>query len=150
MNLVIDIGNTNIKWGVFRNNKMIEHDSTNAFSVEYFENILSTYSMLKAVCVSNTAENINYIRECCLKLNITYVAIKDFSKLPVEIQYKTKDTLGSDRIALAVGAATKYSGTKLIIDLGTCITYDIVVDNLYVGGQISPGLKMRLAALHLR
>ena len=57
--------------------------------------------------------------------------------------------MGSDRIALAVGAATKYSGTKLIIDVGTCITYDIVVDNLYVGGQISPGLKMRLAALHL-
>ena len=149
MNLVIDIGNTNIKWGVFRNNKMIEHHSTHAFSVEYFENILSKYSMLKAECVSNTAENINYINECCLKFNINYVSIKNLSKLPVEIQYKTKDTLGSDRIALAVGAATKYSGTKLIIDLGTCITYDIVVDNLYVGGQISPGLKMRLAALHL-
>ena len=94
MNLVIDIGNTNIKWGVFRNNKMIEHHSTHAFSVEYFENILSKYSMLKAVCVSNTAENINYINECCLKFNINYVSIKNLSKLPVEIQYKTKTRWG--------------------------------------------------------
>jgi type III pantothenate kinase len=148
MNLVIDIGNTRVKWAIFRNKKMIEYDSTNVFSVEYFENILSKYSMLKAICVSNTSNDVGYIYDSCLNLNIKYVSLRDESKLPLEIQYKTKNTLGSDRIALAVGAVRKYSGVKLIIDLGTCITYDVVVDNVYIGGQISPGLKMRLASLH--
>ena len=109
---------------------MVEHNSINGFSVESFKIILSKYSMLKAICVSNTASAVNDIYEYCLKLNIKYIAIQDFSNLPLEIQYKTKNTLGSDRIALAAGAVSKYSGVKLIIDLGTCITYDIVVDNV--------------------
>jgi len=148
MNLVVDIGNTNTRWAVFRNKKMVEHNAINGFSVESFKIILSKYSMLKAICVSNTASAVNDIYEYCLKSNIKYIPIQDFSNLPLEIQYKTKNTLGSDRIALAAGAVSKYSGVKLIIDLGTCITYDIIVDNVYVGGQISLGLKMRLAALH--
>ncbi|MAQ70026.1 MAG: pantothenate kinase [Flavobacteriales bacterium] len=148
MNLVIDIGNTKIKWAVFRNKKMIEYNSAKVFSNEYFQNILSKYSMLKTICVSNTGEDVDYIYKYCLKSNIKYILVHDLSKLPVEIQYKTKNTLGPDRIALAAGAVAKYSGVKLIIDLGTCITYDIIVDNVYVGGQISLGLTMRLAALH--
>ena len=132
MNLVIDIGNTKIKWAVFRNQKMIEYNSTNVFSNECFQNILSKYSMLKTICVSNTGEYVDYIYEYCLKSNIKYIVVQDLFRLPVEIQYKTKNTLGPDRIALAAGAVAKYSGVKLVIDLGTCITYDIIVDNVFV------------------
>ena len=148
MNLVIDIGNTNVKWAVFENNKIIEHHLIHDFSSQCFQNFLSKYSILKTVCVSNTSEHIEYIHKACLELNIQYISVKDLSNLPIEIQYTTQDTLGSDRVALAVGAAMKYSGTKLIVDLGTCITYDIVIDNTYIGGQISPGLKMRLVSLN--
>ena len=69
------------------------------------------------------------------------------SKIPISIDYITPDTLGSDRIALAVGASIKYPGDTLIIDIGTCVTYDIVLGKNYMGGQISPGLEMRFSAL---
>ncbi len=52
-----------------------------------------------------------------------------------------------DRIALAVGS-TQFKGDKLIIDFGTCITYDLVIDNKFLGGQISPGFDVRLSSLN--
>jgi type III pantothenate kinase len=57
--------------------------------------------------------------------------------------------MGRDRIALVAGAVTNFDGKQLlIIDAGTCITYDLVIDNHYLGGAISPGLQMRYQALH--
>ncbi len=149
MNLVIDIGNTNVKWAIFENNKIIEHHLIHDFSSQCFQNILSKYSILIAVCVSNTSEHIDYIHKACLELKIQYMSVKDISKLPIEIQYATQDTLGSDRVALAVGAAMKYSGIKLIVDLGTCITYDFISSTkIYRGGAITPGFMMRYRSLN--
>ena len=51
-----------------------------------------------------------------------------------------------DRISLAIGASFKYPGNTLIIDLGTCITYDLLLEGQYIGGQISPGISMRLSS----
>ena len=60
------------------------------------------------------------------------------------------ETLGIDRIALVSAAAHKYQDTNvLVIDAGTCITYDFLnSDNEYLGGAISPGLSMRYKSLH--
>jgi len=70
--------------------------------------------------------------------------------LPIKIDYKTEKTLGTDRIAASIGG---YIGNKkkdiLIIQTGTCLTYDIVnSDAVYFGGAISPGIDMRFKALH--
>ncbi|MBT6766833.1 MAG: type III pantothenate kinase, partial [Prolixibacteraceae bacterium] len=64
--------------------------------------------------------------------------------------YDSKETLGKDRIAAAVGAFDLYPDSNvLIIDAGTAITYDIINEkNQYLGGNISPGLEMRFKALH--
>ena len=83
----------------------------------------------------------------CLEKDLRYIDIKESSNLPINIEYETPDTLGPDRIALALGSL-KYPGNKLIIDFGTCITYDIVLNNRYIGGQISPGIETRLASLN--
>lgn len=70
--------------------------------------------------------------------------------LPVRLNYATPETLGLDRIALAVAAACKYPGQDcLVIDAGTAITYDFIDRSAtYHGGGISPGLRMRYQALH--
>lgn len=70
--------------------------------------------------------------------------------LPLEIDYRTRETLGSDRLALACGAAFLYPGEHiLVISAGTCITYDLVeAGRVYRGGAISPGLMMRFRSLH--
>ena len=71
---------------------------------------------------------------------------------PVKVAYRTPATLGADRLAAVVGAVTLVPQTDLmVIDAGTCITYDFVdAAGLYVGGNISPGVEMRLEALHAR
>jgi len=70
--------------------------------------------------------------------------------LPIKIHYKTKDTLGLDRVAAVVGAFDLYPDTNnLVIDIGTCITYDFIDDNgIYYGGAISPGINIRLKSLN--
>lgn len=70
--------------------------------------------------------------------------------LPFKIAYQTPDTLGSDRLAAVAGAWYLTPNLNcLVIDVGTCITYDIISkDGIYEGGCISPGLGMRLKAMH--
>ncbi|MEC9187495.1 MAG: type III pantothenate kinase, partial [Bacteroidota bacterium] len=71
-------------------------------------------------------------------------------KLPIQLHYETLITLGKDRIANAVGAHFMYSNTSnLVIDLGTCITYDFI-DNrgVFQGGAISPGMGLRYKSLN--
>lgn len=76
--------------------------------------------------------------------------VKSAMQLPFEIKYRTPDTLGSDRIAAIAGSLTHFPNeSNLVIDAGTCITYDIIIDGkFYEGGNISPGLFMRLNAMH--
>ncbi len=72
------------------------------------------------------------------------------SKLPIRLNYDTPETLGLDRIASAVGAHSHFPKTNLlIIDGGSCVTYDLVSeDGAFEGGVISPGLEMRYRAMH--
>jgi type III pantothenate kinase len=70
------------------------------------------------------------------------------TSLPIKLDYETPKTLGIDRIAVSVGG---FSGNvdTMVIDAGSCITYDIVSrDGYYRGGAITPGIKMRLKAMH--
>lgn len=70
--------------------------------------------------------------------------------LPIAIAYATPETLGPDRLAAAIGAWTEYPGkTVLVVDSGTALTLDVMDgQGIFLGGNISPGLKMRLDSLH--
>ena len=70
--------------------------------------------------------------------------------LPVENRYATPETLGKDRLAAAIGAWAQYPGQHcLVVDAGTCLTLDLVTaEGSYLGGNISPGVRMRLRAMH--
>lgn len=72
-------------------------------------------------------------------------------KLPIPVQnhYDTPKTLGKDRLAACIGAFKKYKGNNLVIDTGTCLTYDFIdKKGNYLGGNISPGIDLRLKAMH--
>ncbi len=70
--------------------------------------------------------------------------------LPISIDYRSKNTLGADRIAAACGAYAVAPGcTALVVDMGTAITYDVVTsDGRFIGGNIAPGIFVRLEALN--
>lgn len=150
MNLVIDMGNTAVKAAVFQNNKLLEKFQ---FPREYFfkknQEIFNSYpkieySILSSVVITNQSE-VDLLQERS-KLQILN---KDLL-LPFTNLYKTPETLGIDRLALIGGAAGAFPKKNvLVIDAGTCITFDFKNDqNEYFGGAISPGIRMRLKALH--
>ena len=68
----------------------------------------------------------------------------------ITLGYRTPATLGADRLAAVMGAQSLLPHrTVLVIDAGTCITFDLLLsDGHYLGGNISPGLEMRLRAMH--
>jgi len=67
----------------------------------------------------------------------------------INVEYDELNNLGFDRFGVSVGAKFLYPNynNHLIIDIGSCITYDIVLNNNYKGGQISPGINLRLKSL---
>lgn len=69
--------------------------------------------------------------------------------LPFTSAYRTMDTLGQDRIAAVAGTLGKVDTARLVVDAGSCITMDLVDrDHRYLGGNISPGVHLRLLAMH--
>lgn len=83
-------------------------------------------------------------------LPVPLLKLNETTALPVENLYETPRTLGYDRMAAVVGANARFPGRDLlVIDAGTCITYEFVdAQGRYHGGNISPGLQMRFKALH--
>ena len=148
MNVVLDIGNSLLKAGLFKNNKLVKKYN---FEVDYYNNIknlLETNDVLFSI-VSNVS---NPNKRLINLLNSKTKLIKFNTDLNVPFinKYKTKKTLGDDRVALITSALIQYPNENvLIIDLGSCITYDLIKSNKeYVGGAISPGLKMRYKSLN--
>ncbi len=143
MNIVLDVGNTYIKVGAFEGDILCW--STMYSDVQ--EVILKVkeskpiHVLISSVRVENPFEALNEVTR------LHYFTTK--TKLPVQIDYKTPETLGTDRIAAAVGAIALYPNqNNVVFDLGTCLTHGIVDEHhTYHGGSIAPGLEMRLKAL---
>ena len=149
MNLTVDIGNTRVKAAVFEGNKLVElfvFDKKKI--VSEIKKVVKKYSILDGI-ISNVA---SFSEKKMLKLqkNVNFQVVSDSSKIPFTNLYKTPKTLGVDRIALVAGAVKQFPNKNvLIIDAGTCITFDFVNSKSeYLGGAISPGIKMRFRALN--
>lgn len=150
MNLVIDIGNTRTKFSVFNRGEILITVPVEEFLPDHIEVLKNEYPNLKKVILSATKDYPDKLRSE-LQLNFEqFFELNGNTPLPITNCYKTKDTLGKDRIAAAVGAFDLYpENNLLIIDAGTAITYDLVNDKKqYLGGNISPGIDMRFKALH--
>tara|TARA_R110000787_G_scaffold13189_2_gene41692 strand:- start:7989 stop:8723 length:735 start_codon:yes stop_codon:yes gene_type:complete len=150
MNLIIDVGNTLIKLAVFENNSLISKvNSTQKEFENNFQKITEEYTDISDVIISSVGnfseKEILFIQKKYQTIILTYQ-----TKIPFINQYKTPKTLGVDRIALVSSAATQYPKENvLIIDVGSCITYDFLnSNNEYLGGSISPGIDLRYQALH--
>ena len=150
MLLAIDIGNTRIKCAVFEQHTIIEHfvfDKEDAD--KKFKEILKSHPKISHGITSSVGK----MKESVIKNLEKVIALEKINhqtKVPFKNLYATPTTLGIDRIVLAAGASIKYPNqNRLIIDAGTCITYDFIdAKNQYLGGAISPGLSLRLKALH--
>ncbi len=146
--IVLDIGNTVGKMALFVGDT-IEN-------VWYGEDILSLLAQIpqdvqvhrgifSSVRILSPQDR-EALRDC----GIDMLELTSETPLPIEVSYETPKTLGADRIAAAVGAHGEKPGVPLlVIDAGTAITYEYVTaDGRYLGGNISPGVRLRFEALH--
>ena len=149
MNLCIDQGNSSTKVGVFEKNVLIEYFSFPVFGTNEIDKLLSTFNIDKAILSSVVLNNELIISEITKCVSF-FLELTHETSIPVKNQYKTPETLGKDRLAAVVGAAfIKPNSDILVVDSGTAITFDFIDSNkIYFGGNISPGINLRLKALH--
>ena len=139
LKLCIDIGNTSTKAAVYRGDEEVEY--IKPFGLADYKRLLA---QSPEILVSKTGSNPELEAELKDELYLSHS-----TPLPIALGYDTPHTLGRDRIATAVGAYyLDPTCAWLIVDLGTCLTIDLLADGAFLGGLISPGIEMRLKAMN--
>ena len=149
MNLVVDIGNNFFKLGIFENSNLVfSFFDKNDKIDEGIEKIIRGYSKITSALISNVSSI--KINDILNKLNIKIYELDSTFIFPFKLNYKTPESLGNDRLALAAAATILFpNSNNLVIDAGTCITIDFIDNNNhFMGGSISPGVKMRYDSLN--
>ena len=147
MKLVIDIGNSSVKLGLFKGKFLLRTAVFSNCSMDNIQDFLLEDTVSSAIISS--VQNIN--KEFLNVIDYyNPIVLDEKTRLPITINYKTPSTLGKDRIAAAVGASFLYKNKDvLFLDFGSCLTIDFINKKKeYLGGRISPGLKMRYHALN--
>ncbi|MDI6827907.1 MAG: type III pantothenate kinase [Armatimonadota bacterium] len=162
MLLTIDVGNTNIMLGVYKDSQLIadwrirtQHgrtaDEYGMLLRELFEYSNLEFQDITGIAISNVVPpTMSDIITACRKFFAIEPFIVDPSKdMGVVIHYEPKTDVGADRIANAVGAYALYGGPSVVVDLGTATTLDVVSETgEYLGGVIAPGITISTEALH--
>jgi type III pantothenate kinase len=149
MNFVLDLGNTSVKAAIFENgNELVVKRVSLGDLGNVIDRFIDQYhpKHLIVSSVSATKEELTVL----IDDRLDWLWFDNTCKLPISIEYQSIETLGSDRLAGLMGVFEEYPQKNvLVIDSGTCITYDLLTyDNRYFGGSISPGLEMRYKSLN--
>jgi type III pantothenate kinase len=146
MNLVVDYGNSSAKVGIFDNHLLKEK-----FIFKSADELKSFLQLSKEenVIISSVSHDAEEVSKWAVNAKQRFV-LHHSLPLPIAVGYATPHTLGVDRIAGVCGAHQMFPGNhSLVIDAGTCITYDFIDSKgRFEGGGISPGLSMRFQAVH--
>ncbi len=148
INIAIDRGNSYIKLGVFKDNDLITFENID-YNFDIIKKLLDKFNPDNLIISSVVSDNYNLTDFLNKKVN-KIIFLDHTTPLPVVNHYKTPETLGKDRLAAVVGAQFLFPEENiLIIDAGTAITYDLLLNGIdYIGGDISPGINMRIKALN--
>lgn len=150
MLLAIDVGNTRIKVAVFEKDSLLQKEVFLKEEAEKkIENIFQKFPEIENSVFSSVGKLDETVVELLVQ-NSKLTVVSADTLFPFENKYETPKTLGVDRMVLASGATLLYPNqNRLVIDAGTCITYDFInVNNQYLGGAISPGFRLRYESLH--
>lgn len=143
-NIAVDIGNSRIKSGEFIGETLEQ--------VEYWDSLIQLHQSKKVHAPSwsfcSVRGNSHEIEQVFGQEKLFILDHR--TPLPIRMEYKTPETLGMDRVAALVGAQSLFPQKNLlVIDVGTCNTYDILSDQgVFIGGVIAPGFKMRMKAMN--
>ncbi len=147
-NLLVDVGNTSVKVAVFKNRTLVLKETSNELNLHRIGELCAQFEIDNSL-VSTVKDELSEL-EKYLSERSKYIRFNHSTPLPIQNFYQSPQTLGLDRLAALVAVSNLYpKKNTLVVDAGTCITYDLLEANAsYFGGSISPGLHMRLKALH--
>ncbi len=150
MNLVIDIGNTRTKLSLFNHGEEMISVPVEELRPEHLSLLIDEHPELDRAILSAVKEYDPNLKIFLRDHFRSFIELDSDTPLPFLNQYLSPETLGRDRLAAVAGAVTLYPQMPvLVVDAGTAITFDIVNEKMqYLGGNISPGLRMRFEALH--
>ncbi|MEM1485518.1 type III pantothenate kinase [Oscillospiraceae bacterium PP1C4] len=162
MLLTIDIGNTNIEFGVFEGqdligsfrlgtNQDITSDEVGLFTCQFFQNSGLDRHDVDDIIIASVVPQVMYsINNAIKKYFFNKVPLVVGDNIPLQIVnlYDNPKDVGADRLVAAVAAYHKYGGPLIVVDFGTATTFDAVGrEGEYLGGAIYPGIKISMEAL---
>jgi type III pantothenate kinase len=150
MNLIVDVGNTFVKFAVFKNDELTYKVDFKLSEFEkQFRSLKHDFPNLNWAIVSSVGR-LTKRQLQTIEADLNVIELNHKLSLPFKNLYKTPETLGVDRIALVSASVHQFPDRNvLVIDAGTCITYDFITEKSeYLGGAISPGIGLRYQALH--
>ncbi|MGI6215935.1 MAG: type III pantothenate kinase [Christensenellales bacterium] len=161
MIMTMDVGNTNIKSGLYEGdtlkhywriatNRQYTSDEYGVTIEDMFQHAKVPINKVKGIIISSVVPTVNYTIEhmCRDFFNITPTFVEPGIKTGINLRYDNTKELGSDRICNAVAAYTLYGGPCIYIDFGTATTFGVVDKNAnFLGGCICPGIKVAAEAL---
>ncbi len=146
--LVLDVGNTRMKGALFMDGRPVRHGTVRQVDRTSLRDLLggTQPTVIALASVSRPDEEL----VAGLRDHAPVHVITGASPSPIPSRIQGVGTLGVDRLANVVAAAKRFPGRAILaVDLGTCITFDLVEpDGTHAGGAISPGLRMRARAMH--
>lgn len=157
MLLTIDIGNTNITFGLFSGSQLIKKAQVQTFAIDKYGSFVRKLKngQVKAIAVCSVVPKAEKALVKALKHSFgtrIYVLGKDI-EVPIKNLYKNPKQVGQDRLAAAYAAHALYGDKEplVVIDFGTAVTFDVVSKKgAYLGGLVVPGMEMSLKALSER
>ncbi|NLL06109.1 MAG: type III pantothenate kinase [Clostridiaceae bacterium] len=161
MIVVMDVGNTNIVFGVYEGEKLLNYwrmttdkdktsDEFGMFLINIFNHEKIDVGNIEAVVIASVVPPIMYSLERAIKkyLKLDPIVVGPGVKTGINIKYENPREVGADRIVNAVAALELYKGPVIIVDFGTATTFCAVTSNgEYLGGVICPGIKISAEAL---
>ncbi len=161
MLLVMDIGNTNVKIGIFKGDKLtsswrvstVASHTADEYGMVIYDLLRqsgSKFEDIKGAVMSSVAPSLNYTIEhmCSYYTGKKPLIVDAKTKLGIEIRYDNPSELGADRMVGAAAAYKFYGGPVIVIDFGSATTFNLVTkDGVYLGGAIAPGIKTATESL---
>ena len=147
--LTIDMGNSSAKLAVYAGDVLIDRQRVGKVTCDLLASIVAQHGIEQAI-LSSVTKTDGHIDDFLHSHRRRYLRLSHSTPLPIGVKYATPHTLGSDRVATAVGAWFLNPGAaSLVVDAGTAATIDVVdSEGNFVGGNIVAGIGTRLKALN--
>lgn len=136
-----------MKGSIFEKGKMLDSVLLEVRDATRLKPLVERYEPEGAICCCVGQDEGDFVVAAEKLLGMSVMRLTHATPLPIGVEYTTPHTLGLDRVAAAAGAALEAE-EALVVDAGTALTLDIVAHDRFLGGNISPGMRLRFRSLN--